>query len=433
MFTSDDLTQHSHEPTTVLVVDDDPITRQLLKRFLEGKGNDVLVAKDGEQAWSLFVANRPRMVITDWRMPKLDGPGLCKRIRSSQSDEYTFVLILTSNADKDAKVQGFAAGADEFMIKPFDRAELTWRIHSSLRVIGLHSSLEERIRELDEAQKRLELANKEMSDGLQAASNTQRALLPAVAPDVANTDCAWFYQPSDHLGGDSLNIFRLDEHRLGFFIADVCGHGLPSALLAVSLHRVLTPVLGQPGLLLAGREDECPIEFFSDPGRVLTEVNRRFPMSIERGEYCTAVYCVIDTLSGELRCAGAGHPHPVLLSDHEQDCQLNTDGFPIGFDDETEYETQVLKLHAGDRLWIYSDGICEAAAPDGEMFGRERLIEQLQNTKSLCVDDSVKALSERIDEWVADPRQQDDISIISAEFLGCVPASMNDSEESFSI
>ena len=141
---------------------------------------------------------------------------------------------------------------------------------------------------------------------------------------------------------------------------------------------------------------------------------------IERGEYCTAVYCVIDTKAGELRCAGAGHPHPVLLSDHQQDAQLNTDGFPIGFDDGTEYETQILKLHAGDRLCIYSDGICEAAAPDGEMFGRERLIEQLQDTRSLAIDDSVKALSERIDQWVADPRQQDDISIITAEFQGCV-------------
>ena len=369
---------HQCQPTTVLVADDDPISRQLMKRFLESQGHQVILATDGEQAWSLFLTHHPRLVITDWRMPKLDGLELCQRIRAHQHEAYTFVLILTSTTDRDAKVHGFAAGADEFMTKPFDRAELTWRIHSSMRVLSLHTNLQSRINDLKEARSRLELANQEMQEGLHAASTIQRSMLPAETPDVRNVDAAWIYEPSDHLGGDSMNLFRLDEHRMGFFIADVCGHGLPSALLAVTVNRLMSPRLG--AALLSHEENLDPLEIYGDPGRVLTTVNQRLPMRIERGEYFTAVYGVIDSANGELLIAGAGHPHPVLFSAGSPDAKIITDGFPIGFDDTTTYQTQSFRLKAGDRLCIYSDGIAEAARPDGEMFGRDRLADQIRRS-----------------------------------------------------
>lgn len=133
---------HQTETTTVLVADDDPITRQLLKRYLEGKGHTVLVAVDGEQAWEIFVSHQPRLVVTDWRMPKLDGLQLCERIRDFQAAHYTYVLILTSTTEKEAMALGFAAGADDFMTKPFNREELNWRVQLGMRVIQLHSTLE---------------------------------------------------------------------------------------------------------------------------------------------------------------------------------------------------------------------------------------------------------------------------------------------------
>ena len=104
-------------PTQVLVAEDDPVTRLLLCSFLRKKGHDVLVATDGEQAWSLYVSHRPKLVISDWRMPKLDGLGLCRRIRELSNDEYTIVLILTSTTDKEAMIQGFASGADDHRVR----------------------------------------------------------------------------------------------------------------------------------------------------------------------------------------------------------------------------------------------------------------------------------------------------------------------------
>ena len=405
------------EPTTVLVADDDPITRQLLKRFLEEKGHEVLVAEDGEQAWSLFVTHHPRLVLTDWRMPKLDGLGLCQRIRQDETADYTFVLILTSTTDRDAMVKGVAAGADDFMTKPFDRAELTWRIYSGMRVLDLQNSLENRIRQLDEARERLESANSEMKEGLDAAAKTQRALLPKSPPAVTQIDSAWSYEPSDHLGGDSLNVFKLTDTRFGFFVADVCGHGLPSALLAVSLHRVLTPVLSHAGLLQTDGDDD-PIELFSDPGRVLTKVNQRFPMKIEDGEYFTAVYGVIDTETSELSYCGAGHPSPIVMSADGTIKQLAADGFPIGFDEGMEYETQTVRLQAGDRLVVYTDGILEAASPSGERFEIDRLIDILRKTKDTPIKKLIAQLNHDVEVFAGDLGQQDDLSIVAVEFQG---------------
>ena len=414
--------------TTILVAEDDPITRQLLKRFLEEKGHQVLVAEDGEQAWSLFVEHHPRMVVTDWRMPKLDGLELCQRIREYENNEYTFVVVLTSTTDREAMVQGFAAGADDFMTKPFDRAELTWRIFSGIRVLNLHSDLENRIHQLDEARHRLEAANEEMQQGLQAAAKTQRALLPKSPPEVNKINSAWFYQPSDHLGGDSLNLFKLDETRLGFFVADVCGHGLPSALLAVSLHRVLTPVLDQAGLLQT--DEDSPIDLFSDPGRVLTEVNHRFPIKVENGEYFTSVYCVIDTAKSELAFCGAGHPSPIILSENGDTKQLATDGFPIGFDESIEYQTQRVQLNKGDRIMAYSDGILEQMNPAGEMYGMDRLIEMFKASAHLSIAELTDNLNRDIRSWSGSCGQQDDLSFISIEFDGQLNSSVPISETS---
>lgn len=409
---------HEVSPTTVLVAEDEPITRRLLCRFLEKKGHNVLVANDGEQAWSLYVSHRPKLVISDWRMPKLDGLGLCRRIREQNCDEYTIVLILTSTTDKEAMIQGFAAGADDFMTKPLDHVELEWRIYSGLRVMELQSTLSSRIQDLVDARSRLQRANEQMREGLDAAANTQRALLPTKVPEVPYISAAWAYQPSEALGGDALNVFKLDDHLLGFFIVDICGHGLPAALLAVTLHRVLTPVLDQPSLLTGRDNSEAPLALFSDPGRVLTELNRRFPMSIEKGEYFTAVYGVIDTNSSVLRYAGAGHPNPVLVSQDGTYARLATEGFPVGFDENAEYETLSAPLAPGDRLFIYSDGIAEAQNAEGSMYGIERVARQLAANGATDLEQTIATLISDVADWEGEGGQEDDLSLILIEYAG---------------
>ena len=400
----------SFSPTKILVAEDDSISRRMLRKCLEDLGHEVVTAVDGKDAWDQFCEHQPRLLVTDRYMPLMDGMELCSRVRA-EADHYTFVLMLTSATEQDALVQGFAAGVDDFMPKPFDRVELEWRIRSGLRLVDLQQTLEQRLAALEETRASLEHANEEMEASLVAAAKIQRSLLPTQAPDVSGGAAAWIYKPSGHLGGDSLNVFALSPTTIGFFIVDVCGHGLPASLLAVAMHRVLSPVSGH-GLL--GTDD--PVDLFSDPGRVLTEVNNRFPMKIEDGEYCTAVYGVLDASTGELRIASAGHPGPIVAPANGDTWQLTTQSFPIGFDSTVSYEAERIALQPGDRVLAFSDGIIEARGSQPEMFGVDRVIQHLLLQKDRDLSEVLSRLAEKQFAW--EHGQEDDLSMVLLEFEG---------------
>ncbi|SIO32587.1 His Kinase A (phospho-acceptor) domain-containing protein [Singulisphaera sp. GP187] len=127
----------------ILIADDDSVSRRLLQSYLEKWGYEVTVARDGAEAWRLFEAGHFPMVITDWMMPELDGPGLLRRIRSSLRPGYIYAILLTAKTQKQDLVEGMEAGADDFLTKPFDRDELRVRVRAGERIIHLEQNLRE--------------------------------------------------------------------------------------------------------------------------------------------------------------------------------------------------------------------------------------------------------------------------------------------------
>src|SRR5579885_2159777 len=121
----------------VLVVDDSPVSRKLLDHALAEEPYRVVFACDGAEALHLFEAHRPALVITDWMLPDVTGPELCQQIRGRQGDDYSYIILLTSNAEKEQIVEGLAAGADDYLTKPFDRLELLARIGVGCRTVQL--------------------------------------------------------------------------------------------------------------------------------------------------------------------------------------------------------------------------------------------------------------------------------------------------------
>ncbi len=133
----------------VLVVDDSAVSRKLLEHALENQPHHAIFAKDGAEALRLFAQHSPRMVITDWMLPDISGPELCRHIRAN-SKGYTYIVILTSNSDKDDLVEGLAAGADDYLTKPFDRQELLARIAVGRRAVELHAEVEAKNKQMEE-------------------------------------------------------------------------------------------------------------------------------------------------------------------------------------------------------------------------------------------------------------------------------------------
>ena len=127
----------------ILIADDDAVSRRLLQSYLQKWGYEVASAKDGAEAWDLFEGESFPIVITDWMMPELDGPGLIRRIRSSQRPGYIYAILLTAKSQKEDLVEGMEAGADDFLTKPFDRDELRVRLRAGERIIRLEQNLRE--------------------------------------------------------------------------------------------------------------------------------------------------------------------------------------------------------------------------------------------------------------------------------------------------
>jgi two-component system, cell cycle response regulator len=138
----------------ILVAEDDRATRLLLSRTLASWGYEVVAASDGEEAWETLLREKMRMLVSDWEMPRLAGPDLCRRIRGG-SMTYVYALLLTTHEDPARLVEGLDAGADDFITKPFNPAELRARLGVGRRVLGLQDDLAAKFGELERANAQL--------------------------------------------------------------------------------------------------------------------------------------------------------------------------------------------------------------------------------------------------------------------------------------
>src|SRR5262249_39923877 len=136
----------------VLIAEDDLIPRRMLRTALAGWGYQAEEASDGLEAWqALQRPDAPRLAVLDWMMPGLDGVEVCRRLRARPSPAPTYVILLTARGAKEDVVAGLEAGADDYVVKPFDREELRARLRVGQRVVELQASLAARVRELEGA------------------------------------------------------------------------------------------------------------------------------------------------------------------------------------------------------------------------------------------------------------------------------------------
>ncbi len=193
----------------ILIADDDAVSRRLLRQTLENWGHEVLVARDGREALETFLDHPVRLVITDWMMPHLDGPGLCRAIVEHQkgTSDPTYVILLTSRDSTGDLAHGLGAGANDFIAKPFKTEELRARLRNGERILALQEEL---------IRAREEMRRLAMTDPLTGLFN-RRAMLQSLRRDeermrrerrplgVVMVDLDYFKEINDrhgHLAGD---------------------------------------------------------------------------------------------------------------------------------------------------------------------------------------------------------------------------------------
>ncbi len=250
----------------------------------------------------------------------------------------------------------------------------------------------------------LEEANQRMRKDLMSAAEVQQAFLPQHPPQMPGVDFAWNFTPCNELAGDMLDICKIDKHRVGLWVADVCGHGVASTLVSVSLSRLLSN-------LQDNGETEAP---FSLPDGAAF-LNEHFSWNSESMRYFTLLYGILDTRTHEFRYVSAGHPGPIRVTKDGKADNLPMSPPAIGILPNPEFIEHQVTLEPGDRIYLYTDGITEASNSEQEEFGELRLTEKLGKLRSNTLTGSIDALLKELSIWQDDEQPADDLSIVALE------------------
>lgn len=393
-----------------LIAEDDPSSALLLKTMLEKWGYVVVTAVDGKEALEKIRRdNDIQLVISDWMMPNMNGVDLCRQIRLLEGRPYAYLILLTAKAEVRDIVQGMEAGADDFVGKPFDQHELRARLHAGERVIELQNKLAEKLREEQRA-------SEQMKRDLEAAAIIQNSMLPARNKILNGLRYTWRYQPCEQIGGDLFNVIDLDEGRVGIYIFDVSGHGVPAALQSVALGRMLSAFDPSASLLFKPGSNSGNFELLS-PAEVVSQLNGRFQAAASRGDFITLLYGIFNADDLTFRFCRAGHPPPVHLSDGKSRPVVDDGGMPIGIMLNTSYTDSTMRLKKGDRLYFFTDGVTETSDSSGDLFGEKRLSALLEGKAQLGLDEGLEAAVSEITAWRKGAAQSDDFTILAIEVL----------------
>jgi two-component system chemotaxis response regulator CheY len=156
----------------ILIADDDVTSRLVLQAMASKLGHECVVASDGSSAWELLSAGNMDVLLTDWMMPGVDGPELCRRVRNELSDRYIYVVLITGLGNREQVLEGMNAGADDYMIKPVDPFALQTRLVAAERVTALHRQVVAFRAQLQQAN--LEATRRSLTDALTGLGNRRR-------------------------------------------------------------------------------------------------------------------------------------------------------------------------------------------------------------------------------------------------------------------
>lgn len=391
------------EPLKLLLVEDTDSERFYLSELLNQQGFQVVECRDGEQALARFEECRPDIVVSDWQMPGMSGLDLCRLLKQRERPPY--VLMLTANNDTANLVQGIESGADDYLGKPFLPAVLKVRLLSARRQVCLNRRLRTQYDALRESLRSEYQLRNQLLEDLQNAASLQRALLPAKGFRHLGWSGLHHFASASHLAGDLFNVFPVDADHLGFFIADISGHGTAAALQAFAL-----------GLRLGPAHVDWRRQ---DPSEILAMVNRQFTDPGQGGQFATVQVGRIDCRTGDLVIANAAHPRPLLW--RPDGCrQMDLEGgLPLGIEPDFQYRDHHQRLSAEDRLLLLTDGSYEGNHPTQGRFGVGGLINGLTRGDWAAPETTLEHLFESILTW-QDYGLQDDLSLL----MLCAPSAL---------
>lgn len=341
-----------------------------------------------------------RLVIVEGSRQESEALHTCRRLRRLLADAFVPILFVTDNHGPQTRLASFECGADTCLLRPFAAGELRAQVQALLRMKDLHSRLAEKTAEVHRMNRRLQEEYERVDVELELARRIQQSFLPASLPDLPKARFAVRYLPRGRVGGDFYDVFRLDEHRVGFYIADAMGHGIPASLLTIFLKR------GVRSKEILGREYRLV-----PPQEVLQRLNRDLlEQKLPDCPFITMVYGLFDLQSGVMEFSRAGHPYPLYLP-AEGPAELWTlEGALLGIFD-TDFVSKQHLLAPGDKLLLYTDG-CDRMSFDGQPPGPESLRACAERHRHLPANEFVGRV---VEDLVHPDEFEDDFTLLALE------------------
>lgn len=393
----------------LLIADDDAIPRRLLQAALVKAGHEVIVARNGTEAWQVLQSEQaPRLAILDWLMPGLDGLEICRNVRQQRNAPYIYLILLTSKDRREDIIAGLEAGADDYLVKPFDPHELQARLRVGQRILDLQSALLTSLEKLAQAHQR------EAETG---AKIQQLLLLGQPPSDLAEVHIAALTVPSQHIDGDFYDFFQHNAHCLDIVVGDVMGKGVPAALLGAAIKSSLLRALSH--LFAASTQNVLP-----EPEAIVRlvhgEVTKQF---INLNVFATLCYARFELDRRQVTLVDCGHTKTVHFHQRTKNCQtLQGDNMPLGFTEQEEYQQVTFPIEVGDVLVFYSDGLTEARNAAGEFFGVERLMEVIETQDWRTPEQLLQTIHQAVVAFSGEAGTK-------ADDLTCVIVAVKESEE----
>jgi sigma-B regulation protein RsbU (phosphoserine phosphatase) len=331
-------------PHRILVADDNLAIAAALKLLLKGEGFPVEIATTPQDAIAALERQQFDVALFDLNYTRdttsgAEGLDLLTRVRTKHPELQ--VIVLTAWGNIELAVEAMQRGACDFLLKPWDNRRLVATLRE--RIDMHHRALRD---QSDEQREQVE------------ATELQRKLFPSKIPQVAGYDLHLVSRSARFVGGDYFDVQQSPRGEVAFSIADVCGKGVPAAMVMAALSVALKPLIADNAA----------------PEQVCAELNSRLRGILHPCKFVTFYHAVLDPATGTLRYSNAGHQPAMLLRRDGTVETLAAGGAVLGYFEQWQYQTGSVTLNSGDTLLMFTDGLVDALNAAGEEFSVERLV-----------------------------------------------------------
>lgn len=392
------------EKKLVLIADDDPGTRLLLKNKLERAGYQVICAKNGKEAIQRL-SDRVAAAVLDLMMPDVDGLECLLYIRENFPDMSPIMLTASDNIAN--AVEAMKRGALDYVTKPFTPGQL-------IALVGKAVSTFEQARRLKTTEAKLEKARQHE---IFVASQIQRTLLLGSPPD----DLEWLKIahltiPSQQIDGDFYDFIRLTPDTLDFIVADIMGKGIMAAFMGAALKSAFLRVINATGF-------SVNMPFIPSPETIVKGVQANMIRQMEELEtFVTLCYGRFDRNRNQFFYVDCGHVRTIYYQKQTKTIHLlRGANMPLGFPDPSPFQQFSVPYAPGDLFLFYSDGLTEAANLAGELYDESRLVDFVRQNADLDPDALLSGIKSEIISFTGTEIFTDDFTCVAVRIIHASP------------